>query len=518
MDFQGMLDAFPFYVMLIDETHHIIYANKAVSKTFGVDPAGLVGAYCPKTIHKMDSPYPGCPLEESVEKHAGGIVEREFYDATTDGWMMSAVYPTTYRTNDGKRIFLHTARALQFSEIEMRKNYDIVNVLNAMLNLQIRDVPLEDILQYTLDNVLGIPWLSLESRGGIFVVEDAPNILILKAQNGLAEPICAACATVPFGKCLCGRAAASGAAEFADCVDERHEVTFEGMANHGHYCIPILSSSSKVLGVINTYLKVGHKREPREEDFLKTIANGLAGIIEHKNIEKQKRLLQTQLIHTEKMAALGHMAGGVAHEINNPMGVILGFAQLVSRDIKEDDTLYLPLKSIEREALRCKKLVSDLLLFSRAGKSSNETVNINETIETTLSLIEAQAKVNNVRVCRNFDPDDLSLRANKNQLQEIIVNMCNNAIDAMPAGGIITIATRHTDTNIIIDITNTGQGIPVEARPHIFEPFFTTKEVGKGTGLGLSLCYEIVKKHQGTITFVSEQGKGTTFTITLPRN
>lgn len=255
--------------------------------------------------------------------------------------------------------------------------------------------------------------------------------------------------------------------------------------------------------------------------------------LEEKVEERTKELKESQekLVQTSKMAAVGQLAGGVAHEINNPMGVILGFSQSVVKMIKEDNPLYMPLKSIEREAVRCKKMITDLLTFSRKEKTHSEIVTINETVEETLSLVQAQTKVKNIKVVKEYGTGLPQIEVNKNQIQQVIMNLCNNAIDAMKDGGELTIKTQIADgsdktKNIIIKISDNGEGIPKDNLDKIFEPFFTTKQVGKGTGLGLSLCYEIIQKHNGTIevespTFTEvsagrEVGKGTTFIIKLP--
>lgn len=238
-----------------------------------------------------------------------------------------------------------------------------------------------------------------------------------------------------------------------------------------------------------------------------------------RDITEQKKL-ESMLLQSEKMSAVGQLAAGVAHEINNPLGVILGFAQAIVRRIKPEDPFEIPLKSIEREAIRCKNLVQDLLAFSRTGKAGQEPVEIKEAIETSLSLVAAQARVKSVELQKELDEGLPTAHANKGQLQQIIVNLCNNAIDAMPNGGKIIVRTKktflHGNAFIELEVEDTGAGIPSEIRSKIFDPFFTTKEVGKGTGLGLSLVYEIVQRHQGHITFDSQLGKGTKFHVLLP--
>jgi two-component system, NtrC family, sensor kinase len=272
-----------------------------------------------------------------------------------------------------------------------------------------------------------------------------------------------------------------------------------------------------------------------EQDSLDSLAIGINMMIDDigkytGQIEKAKQELeekveerteelkraQEKLIQSSKMAAVGQLAGGVAHEINNPMGVILGFAQIVAKNMKEGDPLYMPLKSIEREVIRCKKLVGDLLTFSRTEKTQMEATYINGVIEEILSLIEARTKVKNVEIIRKYGIDLPRITMNKNQIQQVIMNLCNNAIDAMAEAGKLTITTKQTGTQIEIDVADTGKGMPEEVKKHIFEPFYTTKEVGKGTGLGLSLCYEIIQRHKGTIEAESENGKGTVFVVKLP--
>ena len=243
-------------------------------------------------------------------------------------------------------------------------------------------------------------------------------------------------------------------------------------------------------------------------------------ITERKKAEMEKENLTKQLLQSEKMAAVGQLAGGVAHEINNPLGVILGFSQSLLRRVKEDDPLLMPLQSIEREAKRCKSLVQDLLTFSRVGKTEKEKCDINEVVKSSLTLVEAQTKVKSVELVKEFGSDIKEVMFSRNQIQQVIVNLCNNAIDAMPNQGVLTVrtlmTTRENREYVELQIKDTGTGIPKDIQTKIFEPFFTTKEVGKGTGLGLSLVYEIIQKHQGKIELESEVGKGSIFKILLP--
>lgn len=232
--------------------------------------------------------------------------------------------------------------------------------------------------------------------------------------------------------------------------------------------------------------------------------------------EKEREKLQEQVLQSGKMAAVGQLAGGVAHEINNPIGIILGFAESARKRIDSDNPLSYPLESIRREAVRCKNLVADLLTFSRNSYEDRGPVAVNETIEEALLLVETRAGIEEVEVTRDFQADLPAVSASKNQLQQVLINLCNNALDAITDKGEITITTRLVGEQVEIAVRDTGMGIRDEDKDRLFEPFFTTKEVGQGTGLGLSLCYEIVQKHKGTMEFESRVGEGSAFRVKLP--
>lgn len=171
------------------------------------------------------------------------------------------------------------------AEEEIRRNYDIQTVLNRLLGLSLENVSLEEILRRTLDLILSIPWLAFESRGGIFLADDDSKTLVLAVQTDLPEDLLRSCAQIEFGRCLCGRAALKKEIEFADCIDNRHEIGYEGIKPHGHYCVPIIFTG-KLLGIINIYVKEGHQRDQKEDAFLTAIANTLAGVIVRKQMEE----------------------------------------------------------------------------------------------------------------------------------------------------------------------------------------------------------------------------------------
>jgi PAS domain S-box-containing protein len=241
-------------------------------------------------------------------------------------------------------------------------------------------------------------------------------------------------------------------------------------------------------------------------------------ILVAKDITERKKM-EDEIIQAEKLSAVGRLASGVAHEINNPLGVILGFAQGALWDIAPGDPMEFPLRSIERESNRCKHLVQDLLTFSRITKTDREPIDLNDAVESAFSLVTAQARLGRVNVVKELEEDLPRLLGNQNQIQQIIINLANNALDAMSQNGTLTVRTQlvHEGSRpwVGLFIADTGSGIPPDILPRIFEPFFTTKPAGQGTGLGLGLVHEIVKKHSGTIDVQSRPGF-TEFCIKFP--
>jgi signal transduction histidine kinase len=227
---------------------------------------------------------------------------------------------------------------------------------------------------------------------------------------------------------------------------------------------------------------------------------------------RRMQLTENRAAQSEKMAALGTLAGGVAHEINNPLGVILGFAQGLDRRVPPGDPLRLPVTSIVREALRCKALVQELL----TDKRTEEAVDFAAAVESSLILLGARARTQGVEIVPQIAPQLPRVRGNSTQLTQVLVNLGTNALDAMKGGGTLTIRASVTQGEIVLEVADTGHGIPPEIRPRIFEPFFTTKGVGEGTGLGLSLVYKIVEQHRGHIGVVSSNPHGTVMRVALP--
>jgi signal transduction histidine kinase len=234
---------------------------------------------------------------------------------------------------------------------------------------------------------------------------------------------------------------------------------------------------------------------------------------------------QAQILHQDKMMSLGRLAASVVHEINNPLSGILNYSRLMSKILKtgplkkeraDKFTKYLAL--IETETERCSQIVSSLLAFSRKAPPAVGPVRIQEILQKCTSLSLHKLELQNISLTTSIQPNFPAIQADANQLQQCIINLIFNAIDAMPTGGSLGIAChyRADKTQVSIAVTDTGAGISEANLPHIFEPFFTTKHEGYGVGLGLATVYGIIEHHNGRIEVNSRPGDGTTFIITLP--
>ena len=231
------------------------------------------------------------------------------------------------------------------------------------------------------------------------------------------------------------------------------------------------------------------------------------------NLQKETQL---QIGQSEKLAAIGRLAAGIAHEINNPLTSVLNFAHLVKQKKTNDEEDLRDLNVIIDETNRVRKIVRELLDFARQSPAKRESININQILQQLIALIVKQKEFRDIRFIENYDDSLRSFEADKNQIQQVFLNILLNSAESIKQEGTITISTNSTNDKIIISITDTGCGIKSEDMSKIFEPFFTTKPVGKGTGLGLSVSYGIVQQYGGEIYCDSRESEGTTFKVTLP--
>ncbi len=245
-----------------------------------------------------------------------------------------------------------------------------------------------------------------------------------------------------------------------------------------------------------------------------------------KDLTRLKTMME-QLVSSEKMASVGQMAAGIAHEINTPLGIILGYAQLMMDDFEKDSETYQNLEVIERQTQASRKIVADLLKYSRQSGSAKESVHLNEIIRDAVAVTEHNLNLSHIKVQLDLSPELPAIAGDPEKLRQVVVNLINNAHHAMEEQGAGELLLRTyydgTTERTIIEVQDSGHGIPESIKARIFDPFFTTKPVGKGTGLGLSVSYGIIKEHGGTIEIESPvcgpdntSLQGTLFRLILP--
>ncbi|MEH0020772.1 MAG: ATP-binding protein [Desulfobacter sp.] len=257
-----------------------------------------------------------------------------------------------------------------------------------------------------------------------------------------------------------------------------------------------------------------------ERHLLKTVARQLSLVLEKEEGEERHKELERQLQHADRLATVGQLAAGIAHELNGPLNNILGYAQLAAKQQELPEQVYTDLDHIVRFSLHTREIVKKVMLFSRQMPPRQETVNLNAVIKDSLYFTEPLCTKSGVDVIRDLCGELPDIQADASQLHQVVVNLIVNAVQAMPdTGGTITITTgTASDTEIFMAVKDTGKGMGEDTLLQCFMPFFTTKDVNQGTGLGLSVVHGIVESHGGRITADSTPGKGTRFRAVFPVN
>jgi len=427
---------------------------------------------------------------------------------------------------------------------ENRKLVDSLRTANIALEHRTRQITNWGELSHTLIANFDLPSLldlivataielTQAEKASVMLLDDEHKFLHIAAARGLsAEVIKSTC--IPNGEGIAGWVAQQG--EPLLLARNHPDSRFRDKMQRGEIASAV-SVPLKVEGVIVGTLNVSESSRPHElgQEELRALclfATQAALALEkaHLNQEAQIQLekmlkvlnelqnTQQQLIQSEKLASVGTLAGGVAHEINNPLMVILGRTDLLLMGSDLPPKVRCDLEIIREETRRISEIVRGLLTFSRRTHDKKFALtNVNEIIEKTLALTEPQLRGEGITITRRLADDLPLIDANAGQLQQVFTNMVINAYHAMHPGGRLEVRTElSADGHITIEFEDTGCGIPKENLVRIFDPFFTTKEEGKGTGLGLAVSNTIIGQHGGDLTVRSEEGKGTCFTISLP--
>lgn len=253
-----------------------------------------------------------------------------------------------------------------------------------------------------------------------------------------------------------------------------------------------------------------------ERSLIDVIAKQVALVIERLNAEKEKKELEKQLIHTDRLATIGQLAAGVAHELNEPLGNILGFAQLVKKNPELPVQAGHDLEKIETASLYAREIVKKLLIFSRQTPTKKAKIKLNEVVGESLGLFEGRLEKEGIELKKSLSPELPEITVDAGQVNQVLVNLIVNAIQAMPNGGTLTVRTEAMDGHVLIYVEDTGIGMSDEVMEQIFLPFYTTKDIDQGTGIGLAVVQGIITSHGGSIDVISKENTGTCFQIKLP--
>jgi nitrogen-specific signal transduction histidine kinase len=253
-----------------------------------------------------------------------------------------------------------------------------------------------------------------------------------------------------------------------------------------------------------------------ERSLIDAVARHIGLICRRRQAEEQRAALEEQLRHADRLATVGQLAAGVAHELNEPLAAVLGYAELIGQSFGLPDRTARDLGKIVKASLHAREIVRALLLFARQVPGSRQPLSLNRVVRDALVLLESRCVKSGVRIALRAAQALPEVIADASQIQQVVLNLCVNAIQSMPRGGTLRVVTEAEAEHVRLVVADEGEGMTEEVRRHLFTPFFTTKSVGNGTGLGLSVVHGIVAGHGGTIEVDSAPGEGATFTVRLP--
>lgn len=436
--------------------------------------------------HTMMEAYPGIEnsemfvhLRRCMEERVPHHMENMFtYPDGSQGWFELSIEPVP----EGAFILSLDVTGRKRAETELKHDADIQSAINSLLRMSLTDLPLQDLLCQALDIILGIPWLSHEGRGVVFLVEDEqPEVLVMKAHRGLPEPMVMKCAQLPFGKCLCGQTASTGQVQFADRLDRRHDIVYDGMAQHGHYCVPIHIAGS-VVGVFSLYMAEGHRYDEAEAAFLQAVADVLAGIIE------RRRALDKVL---ESLREKEVLLREVHHRVKNNLQVVSSLLRLQSGHVKDANALQMFRATEER--VRSMALVHEQLYRSPALSSIDFGTFVREICQRLVFSYAADPAA----VTLTLDVEDVDLGIDLAIPCGLVINeLVTNALLHGLAGGKgkIGVSLKSHGNDYVLIISDDGTGFPREL------DFRHTES------LGMQLVMSLTRQLQGSISLDREEG------------
>jgi signal transduction histidine kinase/ActR/RegA family two-component response regulator len=431
--------------------------------------------------------------------------------------------------------FNRTLKELKEHTRELENLVSKLSTLSELTELVSRIPDIKEVLQIILQRTM----VAVNAKiGSIMILDDKTQALRIAAAEGLDQSVISD-TTVPLGEGVAGKVAQTGKPVLVEDVEQDsrfHKINDPKYETSSFISMP-LRAHLRILGVLNLSKK-GDQKTFTESDmkFLTTLLGHIGFALENAKLlqeakesairlkealeQQSQRLDQAhqQIIRSDKLSALGQLIAGVAHELNNPLTTIIGRAEIMLGEVKGGKALR-DLEQISRQGQRAAKIVQNLLSFARQTVPEKQLCDINQILQGVLEMLDYDFRVSNIEVKTELDRDLPHTMVDANQIQQVFVNIVNNAYQAMKeqeVPGRFTVRTGRHDGQLTVEFTDTGPGMGAEQQEHVFEPFFTTKSESKGTGLGLSISYGIVKAHRGGIDVRSSVGEGTTFIVELP--
>ena len=525
--YQRLLDAAPDPMIFVNAEQQIVFANAQAEELFGYSLEEMVCRHLemliPSRYRRMHRGFVQGYFSNPRRRPVGSGLK--IYALRKDGLEFRADISLSPLKMDGEVITVAAIRDITSRVREqevMERNLYIQRAVDSILKISLEDVALDQKMARVLDIVLSFPYLSLGRKGAFYLVEGdgKSRELVLQAERGMDPEERASCRRIPFGECICGRAADKCRLLFEECKGEEHELKFTD-APHGHYCVPIFSAGREPapLGVIDIYVREGHMRDPDEEAFLTAVSDIFAGMIARERAEREKERLQSNLAQAEKLAALGRVAANVSHAIRNPLTAVGGFAKRLQKKLAEGTPEREYADLIASEVGTLESILKNVLAYSRAIPPKLERHDIRRVLDEVLQLHEDEFRQHSITVKKSYaEAPDIYL--DRQQAMEAVENIVVNAIDSMPEGGVLgvelAISLIEGKPHVTVKIKDTGQGMDEELVGKIFEPFFSTKAVKGGAGLGLPISKKIVEEHGGSVSVESSRGRGSVFSLNFP--
>ena len=398
--------------------------------------------------------------------------------------------------------------------------------LKSLLRLSLLDANLENyLLEVVKKLIYDVPWLQLEPRGGVFLTQDGEQVLQLAASHNLSPELLKLCGNVPFGHCLCGRAAEQRRTQFVNHVDEKHDIRFDNMTDHGHYSVPILHGD-KLLGVIMLYVEAGHLGNQAEMSFLERVADITAMGISRRRILSDLEITKHQAETANK--AKSEFLSSMSHELRTPLNAILGFGQLLEYNPSEPltNSQHDSVNQIMKGGQHLLDLINDVLDLAKieAGKIqlSIEVVTVREVLDEALPLTQTMADDRGISITvgDGFEQDH-NVRVDHTRFKQCLLNLMSNAVKYNSEHGRVSVNAEDLPSGMVrISVSDTGPGIAEDRFAELFRPFSRldaeNSEI-EGTGIGLTITKELVEKMGGHLGVESAVGEGSTFWMDLPK-